>query len=102
MINGYIHPKEFGILEETSIIWHQNAAENPNESCEKAKYKICYNIFAKSPFEKEHIFDNTKDGLKIVEKNRLSIYMQKYSVDLRKKKLEKEIGIKFFFDFKDR
>ncbi len=102
MINGYIHPKEFGILEETSIIWHQNTAEHPNESCEKAKYKICYNIFSKSPFEKEHIFDNTNNGLKIVEKNRLKIYMQKYSVDLSKKNLEKEIGIKFFFDFKDR
>lgn len=102
MLNGYLHPKELGILEETSILWYQDISKNDYESCENASYKICYNIFNKSPFDSKHIFDDTPEGLKIVEKNRKSIFMQKYSVDLQKKKLEKEIGIKFFFDFKDR
>lgn len=102
MLNGYLHPKELGILEETSIIWYQDDSNNQFEFCEKAPYKICYNIFYKSPFDIQHIFDDSPDGLKTVEANRKSIFMQKYSVDLEKKKLEKDTGIKFFFDFNDR
>jgi hypothetical protein len=102
MINGYIHPKEIGILEETAIIWHDNAEANPTETCEKPAYKICYNIFGKDPRRKQQLFDNSERGLKKVEENRKKLYMQKYSIDQQKKLLEKNTGIKFFFDFQDR
>lgn len=102
MLNGYIHPKEIGILEETAILWHNNNENNPTENCENPKNKICYNIFGKDPRQSFQIFDNTEDGLKEVEENRKNIYMQKYSIDQQKKVIEKEIGIKFFFDFIDR
>lgn len=101
MQNGFIHPKEIGILEETAIIWHQNH-NNPTEKCKKVEYKICYNIFGKEPGLTFQIFDNTENGLKIIEENRKKIFMQKYSVDQQKKAIEKETGIKFFFDFADR
>ncbi|MES2513785.1 MAG: hypothetical protein V4580_06545 [Bacteroidota bacterium] len=102
MLNGYIHPKEIGILEETAIIWHNDAETNPAETCQKPAYKICYNIFGKDPRHAPQLFDSSEQGLKQVEENRKNIYMQKYSVDQQKKLLEKNTGIKFFFDFLDR
>jgi hypothetical protein len=102
MLNGYIHPKEIAILEETAILWNKNNEQNPTETCGVAKYKICYNVFPKNPMQSNQIVDNSVEGLKIVEMNREKIYLQKYSIDQQKKVLEKELGIKFFFDFADR
>lgn len=102
MRNGYIHPKEIGILEETAILWHANDESNGEETCGKAVLKICYNIFNRDSRKQHQVFDDSEAGLRTVEENRKNIFMQKYHIDVQKKKLEKEIGIKFFFDFVDR
>lgn len=102
MLNGYLHPMDFGILEETSILWH-HSNKNATEDCGPPEVKTCYNIFGNSPLNSSfNIFTNTEEGLKQVEINRELIYMQKYSVDLQKKELEEGYGFKFFFDFKNR
>lgn len=102
MLNGYVHPKELGILEETAILWNKNN-DNPSDICSALEGRICYNIFGNNHINpKIQTFTNTPEGLLQVEANRKAIYMQKYSVDLEKKKLESEFGFKFFFDFKDR
>jgi hypothetical protein len=102
MLNGYIHPKEIGILEETAIIWYKRETDDPSENCKEAIYKTSYNIFGRNPMHSEQIFDDSEEGLRIVEANRSGIFMQKYSIDQKKKLLEQETGIKFFFDFVDR
>jgi hypothetical protein len=101
MMNGYVHPKEIGILEETSIIWHKND-QNPNDSCPELPARLCYNIFGNNPMRPQlKTFSTLPEDLLIIEENRKDIFMQKYSVDLQKKQLQSELGIKFFFDFKD-
>lgn len=100
MVNGYLHPKEYAILKETSIIWHKND-QNPNDTCVNPT-EICYNIFGRSPLLREQIFTDTEEGLLTVEENRAHIYLQKYSIDLAKREMEQSLGIKFFFDFTNR
>jgi hypothetical protein len=40
--------------------------------------------------------------VKQADANRSKIYMQKFTVDKRKKELEEKYGFAFFFDFADR
>ena len=103
MLNGYIHPKEIAILEETAILWNKDTG-NPMETCSQLPYRICFNIFGYNPMKpaSRQTFTNTTEGLKEVEANRKALFLQKYSVDLQKKELEKSTGIRFFFDFHDR
>ena len=102
LINGYLHPMDFGVLDETSILWH-HSEDNIDEVCGPPKVRICYNIFGYNPINPTfNVFTNTEEGLKEVEINRQAIYMQKYSIDLLKKKMESEYGFKFFFDFQSR
>lgn len=103
MLNGYIHPKEIGILEETAILWNWNT-ENEEERCERLPFKACYNIFGYNPMRDaaQQTFTDTPDGLLQVEANRAAIFMQKYSVDVQKKEWEKKTDLRFFFDFVDR
>lgn len=98
MLNGYMHPKAIGILEETAVLWHKND-HDPQEKCPAAPYKIGYNIYGYNPMSTQQIFTSTSSGIAQVEKNRKAIYMQKFSIDLEKRKLEKMEGFKFFFDF---
>lgn len=98
MLNGYMHPKAIGILEETAVLWHKND-HDPQEKCPAAPYKIGYNIYGYNPMSAQQIFTSTPSGIAQVEKNRKAIYMQKFSIDLEKRKLEKMEGFKFFFDF---
>lgn len=101
VLNGYLHPKELGILEERSILYFASN-RNTLETCAPPEVAIKYNIYGYSPMLQVQLYSNTEKGLLQVERNRKEIYMQKYSVDLRKKELEKALGFKFFFDFADR
>lgn len=102
MEHGYLHPKELGILEESAMLWHKSD-QNPEEMCEPPEIKIAYNIFGNDPRKPDiNTFTKSEEGLLMVEANRKHIHLQKFSIDQLKKKSEKELGIKFFFDFKDR
>jgi len=99
---GYLHPKEYGILEETSVLWFKDATTNPAEKCKLPKEPVSYNIFGIDPGSKVQLYDVTAEGVKRADANRSKIYMQKFTVDRRKKELEEKYGFAFFFDFLDR
>ena len=98
MIAGYIHPKEIAIIEERSII-HQARRGGSNYDCLPLEYRILYNIFGYNPMKAQQVYTDTTEGLMEVEENRADIYLQKYGIDLQKRKLEQEEGFRFFFDF---
>lgn len=102
MLNGYVHPKEIGILEETTIMWNDN--QNANDHCDPPLYQPQYNILGYNPLKHpaKQIFNASEEGLMVVERNRAQIHMQKYSVDVAKKEMQQSLGFKFFFDFIDR
>lgn len=99
---GYLHPKDYGILEEASVLWFKESTTNPEEKCKLAAEINSYNIFGIDPTSKIQVLDLTAEGVKRAETNRARIYMQKYTVDKRKKELEEKYGFAFFFDFVDR
>lgn len=99
---GYLHPKDYGILEETSGLWFNETTTNKGEQCNRPVETISYNIFGFDPRRKTQIFDGTAEGVKRADTNRARIYMQKIKVDQRKKELEEKYGFAFFFDFLDR
>lgn len=99
---GYLHPKDYGILEETSVIWFKDPSTNPADKCKLPKELISYNIFGTDPTRTIQLYDVTAAGVKRADANRSKIYMQKFDVDRRKKELEAKYGFAFFFDFLDR
>lgn len=98
---GYLHPKEFGIMEEISIMWYKKN-DNYSEQCSQPEVRTSYNILTTDNSRTINLYTTTPEGLKLVEQNRKTIYMQQFSVDEQKKRLEKELGFAFFFDFIDR
>lgn len=98
MEHGYIHPKEIAIIEERSII-HQAKRGGTDYDCLPLDYRILYNVYGYNPMRSSQVFTKSIEGLVIVEKNRSDIYLQKYSIDLKKRQLETEQGFRFFFDF---
>lgn len=103
MQNGYLHPKDIGILEETAVMWNDNS-DNLQDDCAPPAYQPLYNILGYNPLKHpaKQIFNASEEGLMVVERNRAQIHMQKYSVDVAKKEMQKTWGFKFFFDFIDR
>ncbi len=102
MKKGYLHPMDIAILEETSIVWN-HSSEDERERCPVATLRLCYNVYTPNPVQAHKtIYSEKAEDLKQVEENRASIFMQKFSVDLQKKRLEQAYGFKFFFDFKHR
>lgn len=99
---GYLHPKDYGILEESSVLWYDESSTNPTEKCKRPTEIVSYNIFETNPLGKVQVFDSTAEGVKRAEANRTRIFMQKYHVDRMKKSLEEKYGFAFFFDFVDR
>jgi hypothetical protein len=101
--NGYMQPIEYGLLHETSIAWNQQAS-NPNEKCMRIVSDAYYNILGFEPLKtiQTRIDDSNIEGIKQVEKNRVNIGMQKYSIDQLKRLDQKNLGIKFFFYFLER
>lgn len=90
--NGYLHPKDYCILEE----WLATGISNPMylNDCRPEKKAQYYNI---TP-----AFKTTQPKeLKQVEANRSERHLQKYSVDVLKKQREQEQGFVFFFGFFD-
>lgn len=88
--NGYLHPKDYCMLEE----WYAAGIDNPAylNDCVREKQAYYYNITPAFT----HM---TAKPLKAIEANRAGRYLQKYSVDWEKKRLEKEKGFVFFFGF---
>lgn len=99
---GYLHPKDYGILEEKSILWFKEKSTNTAETCQFPKEIISYNIFGFDPRSKIQTYDVSAEGIQKAEANRAKIHMQKFSVDKRKKELAEKYGFAFFFDFVDR
>lgn len=99
---GYLHPKDYGILEETSVLWFKESTTNPAEKCKRPTQLISYNIFGTDPTRKVQVFDGTAEGFQRADANRAKIYMQKFTIDRMKKELEEKYGFAFFFDFVDR
>lgn len=99
---GYLHPKDYAIMEETAFLWYKESDTNPEEKCSHPAEIISYNIMGINPASKLQVYDTTEEGIKRAEANRSKIHMQKFSVDKRKKELEEKYGFAFFFDFADR
>lgn len=99
---GYLHPKEYGIMEEASVLWYKEPAANPEEKCTRPAEIISYNILGTDPASKVQVYNETEEGIQKAEANRAKIYMQKFRVDKQKKELEEKYGFAFFFDFVDR
>ncbi len=99
---GYLHPKDYGILEETSYLWFKKSTSNSTEKCKLPEKKVSYNIFGFDPTRTDQLYDVTAEGVKQADANRSKIFMQKFTVDKRKKELEEKYGFAFFFDFLDR
>ena len=98
--NGYLHPSEYALLKETSVLWNQDS-KNPWDDCTLQIAPAYFNIFRFTPTSKYQTYVDPKNTELIlkVEQNRAEIHMQKLSVDNEKLKLQKELGIRFFFGF---
>jgi len=97
VLNGYLQPKEYALLEITSLRWNQHN-DNSWDDCQPQPQKHDYFIL---PEEKRDAgTDSTR--LAQAEQNRAAIYMQSYAVDEQKKLLQRETGLWFFYDFVDR
>lgn len=88
--NGYIHLKDFFMLEE----WAAQAKRksNYNYYCENEILPYYYNIYWELRVTDPKMIEK-------VEQNRKEKHLQKWSVDLMKSKLEQEKGFQFFFGF---
>lgn len=98
VLSGYMHPKEYGFLHETSITWNKNTF-NEWDKCEAQKQKVYYNIQGFNPMDTEQTYVSSEKDIVIVEENRAKVFMQKFWVDKQKKKMETETGMRFFFGF---
>jgi len=90
--NGYVHPKDYAMLEE----WLTRSFNVPSylHDCLEEKQSCYYNITS-------NLLVTRKNLIKQVEVNRANKHLQKYSVDLLKKKMQSEKGFGFFFGFFD-
>ena len=103
VLNGYLHPKDYGMLEEMCLCWNREGSPFFKYApiCNYEKKDAYYNILKPNPFRAVNVFVTDRQLLKKVEENRKEHFMQKYSVDVQKKELEKDKGFKFFFGFND-
>lgn len=101
VLSGYMQPKEYGLLHETSVAWNQDGF-NSWDDCIISRQEVYYNILGYDPRSASQTFGGSEAQLKTVEANRRAICMQKYSVDQQKKKIQAEMGLWFFYDFLDR
>jgi len=100
VLNGYMHPKDYGMLEEMSIAWNrQSSFSKFSHICDYEKKDAYYNILNNDPSKPIKTFVTDEKLLAEVEKNRKDHLMQKYAIDVEKRKLEKEKGFRFFFGF---
>ncbi|KAA5532512.1 hypothetical protein F0919_17160 [Taibaiella lutea] len=97
VLNGYLQPKEYAILEVTSTLWNQHN-ENSWDDCNISKKDLYYYILP-DELRKGVVSDQSID---IIEQNRQKIYLQSYKIDEAKKQLQQQTGIWFFYDFIDR
>ena len=100
VLNGYLSPRDYGFLHETSAIWNREGLSHRlNKICDYPTPKAYYNINGFSPNYRLQSFVKTPDLLLEVDKNREQIMMQNYSVDLEKRRLEKDFGLRLFYGF---
>ena len=88
--NGYLHPKDYCILEE----WFANSigTANYNHDCDEVKDPSYYNIYYS-------LRVTTPELLERVELNRKAHHVQKYSVDVVKRTMQDEKGFQLFYGF---
>lgn len=98
VLNGYVHPRDYAMISETNAFWNRDIPFS-NYNCEYDINKPYYNILSYNPFKKRQVFVSDTAGIKIVEENRNGLHIQQYSIDEKKKKLERDNGYKFFFGF---
>ena len=102
VLNGYLSPRNYGFLEESSVAWNRTSTLHKlAKICDYPAKKAYYNILNHDPTNHVAVqtFTNDPELLKLVNENRKKIYMQKYEVDVQKRKLEAEKGFRFFFGF---
>jgi len=100
VMNGYLTPKDYGLLHETSATWNRsNTIHKLRKICDYPQQDSYYNILAFNPTHQQQSYTSNPELIKEVEKTRAKYFMQKFSVDQQKKKLEKEQGFKFFTGF---
>lgn len=90
VLNGFVHPKDYGMLEEWVIKTNGNA--NFMNDCQIQKSDYYYNI-------NRELVKTDDAALVQIERNRKEKLMQTYALDVIKKKMEQEKGFKFFFGF---
>jgi hypothetical protein len=95
-----MQPSEYALLRETSILWNQDS-KNPWDDCKLELNTAYYNIFGFDPYKKNQTYvdPKNKELILLVEQNRAAIHMQKWTIDNEKRKLQKELGIRFFYGF---
>jgi len=98
--NGFLLPSEFALLKETGIVWTKKA-NNQWDDCILIYEDSYYNILGNNPFARIQTFVDPLNLNLIakVEENRKAIHMQKFIVDQEKHKIQKQLGIRFFFGF---
>lgn len=100
VLNGYFHPKEYAMMHEMSKVWNQTSF-NDWDDCKNIHQEVYYNILGNNPMSQNHTFVTEPSKIEIVEKNRKELYLQKFSIEVLKKKFQKETGLRFFFGFLD-
>jgi len=97
VINGYLQPKEYAILEVTSTLWNQHH-DNAWDDCNASERDLYYYILP----EEERKSGFSEQVIDTIEQHRQAIYLQSYKIDKAKKQLQEQTGIWFFYDFTDR
>ena len=99
--NGYLHPKDYGLLVETAYAWNRsgNIAQYAHV-CPQDTASYWFNIIRERSINgRPTTFVTQYDLVKKVEENRLLHHMQSFAIDEQKRKIEKEKGMKLFFGF---
>jgi len=97
VLNGDLQPKEYAILEVTSVLWNQHN-DNAWDDCNVTRKDLYYHILG----DEQRGGIESEAALRTIEHNRQQIYLQSYEVDMAKKALQQQTGIWFFYDFADR
>ncbi|MEO6831568.1 MAG: hypothetical protein ABI378_04685 [Chitinophagaceae bacterium] len=99
VLNGYLHPKEYGMLQEMSFSWNHERKLSINE-CEYKRQDAYFNILGKDVFRPtRNTYVTDSASLVKVEENRAENLMQRFDIDQKKRGLEKSEGFLFFYGF---
>ena len=99
VLHGYLHPKDWGMLQEMSYAWNHTRKLSVDE-CNYPKQDVYFNILHNSPLHPEtNTYVTAPELIAKAEANRAAALMQSFSVDEQKKALEQSQGFLFFTGF---